>query len=55
MFPQETTADQFFDEAQWESYRKLGLVIGTLIFEERGTQLLDLLGSYLPPSAVAPS
>lgn len=23
-FPQETTADQFFDEAQWESYRKLG-------------------------------
>ena len=24
-FPQEPTADQFFDEAQWESYRKLGL------------------------------
>lgn len=23
-FPQETTADQFFDEAQWESYRALG-------------------------------
>lgn len=23
-FPQETTADQFFDEAQWEAYRKLG-------------------------------
>jgi hypothetical protein len=23
-FPQESTADQFFDEAQWESYRKLG-------------------------------
>lgn len=23
-FPQEATADQFFDEAQWESYRKLG-------------------------------
>lgn len=23
-FPQETTLDQFFDEAQWESYRKLG-------------------------------
>jgi hypothetical protein len=22
-FPQETTGDQFFDEAQWESYRKL--------------------------------
>jgi hypothetical protein len=23
-FPQESTIDQFFDEAQWESYRKLG-------------------------------
>jgi hypothetical protein len=23
-FPQETTLDQFFDEAQWESYRRLG-------------------------------
>lgn len=23
-FPHESTADQFFDEAQWESYRKLG-------------------------------
>jgi hypothetical protein len=27
-FPQEPTGDQFFDEAQWESYRKLGEVIG---------------------------
>jgi hypothetical protein len=27
-FPQETTADQFFDEAQWESYRRLGEHIG---------------------------
>jgi hypothetical protein len=26
-FPQESTADQFFDEAQWESYRKLGVAI----------------------------
>jgi hypothetical protein len=23
-FPQQTTGDQFFDEAQWESYRMLG-------------------------------
>jgi hypothetical protein len=23
-FPQQSTADQFFDEAQWEAYRKLG-------------------------------
>jgi hypothetical protein len=27
-FPQETTNDQFFDEAQWESYRRLGLHVG---------------------------
>ena len=24
-FPQQSTADQFFDEAQWESHRKLGI------------------------------
>ena len=27
-FPQETTADQFFSEEQWESYRKLGETVG---------------------------
>jgi hypothetical protein len=27
-FPQETTSDQFFDEAQWESYRRLGVHVG---------------------------
>jgi hypothetical protein len=32
-FPQQSTADQFFDEAQWESYRKLGDYTGTLIFQ----------------------
>jgi hypothetical protein len=31
-FPQESTSDQFFDEAQWESYRKLGEHIGSLVF-----------------------
>jgi hypothetical protein len=31
-FPQETTGDQFFDEAQWESYRKLGEHIGEGVF-----------------------
>ena len=30
-FPQQTTMDQFFDEVQWESYRKLG--------EQTGVQL----------------
>jgi hypothetical protein len=32
-FPHESTADQFFDEAQWESYRKLGEHIATQLFE----------------------
>ena len=31
-FPQQSTIDQFFDEAQWESYRKLGALIGAKIF-----------------------
>ncbi len=31
-FPQQSTADQFFDEAQWESYRKLGVLLGSKIF-----------------------
>ena len=31
-FPQQTTADQFFDEAQWESYRKLGQLIAERVF-----------------------
>ena len=31
-FPQESTLDQFFDEAQWESYRKLGAISAERIF-----------------------
>jgi hypothetical protein len=46
-FPQQTTGDQFFDEAQWESYRKLGLEIGRRIFdpddEEQRNRLWDIL------------
>lgn len=32
-FPHESTADQFFDEAQWESYRKLGEITGNELAE----------------------
>ena len=32
-FPHETTLQQFFDEAQWESYRKLGEHIARKIFQ----------------------
>jgi hypothetical protein len=31
-FPQESTGDQFFDDAQWESYRRLGVQLGDKIF-----------------------
>jgi hypothetical protein len=31
-FPHQTTADQFFDETQFESYRALGYTIGTIAF-----------------------
>ncbi len=31
-FPNESTAQQFFDEAQWESYRRLGVAIGRTVF-----------------------
>jgi len=31
-FPHETTGDQFYDEAQWESYRRLGLHAARTIF-----------------------
>ena len=35
LFPQEPTADQFFDEAQWESYRRLGLEVAMRVFPGR--------------------
>jgi len=31
-FPQQSTIDQVFDDAQWESYRKLGEAIGRRVF-----------------------
>jgi hypothetical protein len=36
LFPQEPTVDQYFDEAQWESYRKLGEHIGDHLFGSSG-------------------
>ncbi|MDM0076323.1 patatin-like phospholipase family protein [Variovorax sp. J2P1-59] len=34
LFPQQPTTDQFFDEAQWESYFRLGAEIGDRLEEE---------------------
>ena len=43
-FPQESTTDQFFDEAQWESYRRLGVAIGSLVFGgANGAKLIERL------------
>jgi len=39
-FPQQGTADQFFDEAQWESYRALGFDIGRRIAQGAVAQRL---------------
>jgi hypothetical protein len=46
-FPQETTNDQFFDEAQWESYRRLGLHIGHRVLTP---ELFDHLRRVPPPA-----
>jgi len=45
-FPQQSTGDQFFDEAQWEAYHQLGLLLGerltdTLIQQAR-TAVTDI-------------
>jgi hypothetical protein len=36
-FPHEPTTDQFFDEAQWESYRKLGQMTAATLFDLSAT------------------
>lgn len=48
-FPNQTTIDQFFDEAQFESYRQLGLSIGQMLFgsEAGGTSVSRALWKYL--------
>jgi hypothetical protein len=63
-FPQQSTADQSFDDAQWEAYRKLGDSIGSQLFETEGArsadqwsprwldqQALDLLQRQHPPDS----
>jgi hypothetical protein len=49
-FPQESTADQFFDEAQWESYRKLGEHIAESVLT--GGQGVPLWFTELRPETV---
>ena len=49
-FPQQSTADQSFDEAQWESYRRLGEHIGRQLFATRASS-----GHWTPGAMCAPS
>jgi hypothetical protein len=49
-FPQETTLDQYFDEAQWESYRRLGEQVGgRLLKRHPGERWTPGSLSPLPP------
>ena len=50
-FPQQTTTDQFFDEAQWESYRKLGQLITERVFPKGFAPYLDLRDRPPPGNA----
>jgi hypothetical protein len=55
-FPQETTIDQFFDEAQWESYRKLGLLTAQRVFSGDGSEAYrDALWTALLGGVTAPA
>jgi hypothetical protein len=53
-FPHETTADQWFDEPQFESYRRLGYHVGMNVFggvaEEKGADAEVLQGRFGVPT-----
>jgi hypothetical protein len=48
-FPQESTADQFFNEAQWESYRKLGYCLTEKLFAQAASVTPLRKAFYVPP------
>jgi hypothetical protein len=56
-FPHESTLDQFFDEAQWESYRKLGQHISEKIlgFTDLRSGARSIPGSRRTKSQISPS
>ncbi|HKO53768.1 MAG TPA: patatin-like phospholipase family protein [Polyangiaceae bacterium] len=51
-FPHESTADQFFNEVQFEAYRMLGEHIGDEVLRE--SHVLGLLGLEAIPQSLAP-
>ena len=55
-FPQESTIDQFFDEAQWESYRKLARDNAALVLQGAVWQALEShIARSGAPAAAAPA
>ncbi len=54
LFPQQPTTDQFFDEAQWESYFRLGAEIGSRLEGELLDQVaLGAVGLFVPDDGQA--
>ncbi len=47
-FPQQTTLDQFFDEEQWEAYRRLGELVGDALFAPVDTVMSTKPIPWLP-------
>lgn len=50
-FPQQSTGDQFFDEAQWESYQRLGHLIGGRLTPAAIAQARAVVGSDVRASS----
>jgi hypothetical protein len=50
-FPQQSTGDQFFDEAQWESYQRLGHLIGARLTPAAIAQARAVVGSDVRASS----
>jgi hypothetical protein len=50
-FPQQSTGDQFFDEAQWESYQRLGHLIGARLTPAAIAQARSVVGSGVRASS----
>ncbi len=54
-FPQQTTADQFFDESQFESYRRLGKFIAEACLAKHGAKLPSYTGAVFKPEPKGPA
>jgi hypothetical protein len=54
VFPQQRTTDLFFDEAQWESYFRLGQLIAEAIFSNEARTHAVVAGGRWFPSDLQP-